>query len=115
MSSTPAVPAVPAERVVGSPLPHESAALHVTGAALYTDDLANRMPGLLHAHPVQAPHAHALVRRLEVAPALALPGVVRVLTARDVPGVGDAGVKGDEPLFPTEVMFHGQAGLLGAR
>jgi xanthine dehydrogenase large subunit len=102
------IPTLTAERVVGSPLPHESAALHVTGAALYTDDLANRMPALLHAHPVQAPHAHALVRRLEVAPALAVPGVVRVLTARDVPGVGDAGVKGDEPLFPTEVMFHGQ-------
>ena len=47
------------DRVVGRPLPHESAALHVTGAALYTDDLVARMPGLLHAHPVQAPHAHA--------------------------------------------------------
>ena len=97
------------DRVVGRPLPHESAALHVTGTALYTDDLANRMPGLLHAHPVQAPHAHALVRRLDVGPALAVPGVVRVLTAQDVPGIGDAGVKGDEPLFPTEVMYHGQA------
>ncbi|KRE62869.1 xanthine dehydrogenase molybdopterin binding subunit [Nostocoides sp. Soil756] len=95
--------------VVGRPLPHESAALHVTGAALYTDDLVARMPGALHAHPVQAPHAHALVRHLDVTPALAVPGVVRVLTGADVPGVGDAGVKGDEPLFPTEVMFHGQA------
>ena len=96
-------------RVVGRPLPHESAALHVTGAALYTDDLGARMPGLLHAHPVQAPHAHARVTRLDVGPALAVPGVVRVLTAQDVPGVDDAGVKGDEPLFPTEVMFHAQA------
>lgn len=97
------------DRVVGRPFPHESAALHVTGAALYTDDLVDRVPGALHAHPVQAPHAHALVRHLEVSPALAVPGVVRVLTGDDVPGVGDAGVKGDEPLFPTEVMFHGQA------
>ena len=96
-------------RVVGRPLPHESAALHVTGAALYTDDLGARMPGLLHAHPVQAPHAHARVTRLDVGPALVVPGVVRVLTAQDVPGVDDAGVKGDEPLFPTEVMFHAQA------
>ncbi|MFL6177126.1 MAG: xanthine dehydrogenase molybdopterin binding subunit [Ornithinibacter sp.] len=95
-------------RVVGTPLPHESAALHVTGAALYTDDLVGRMPGLLHAFPVQAPHAHARVTRLDPAPALAVAGVVRVLTGEDVPGVGDAGVKGDEPLFPTEVMFHGQ-------
>ena len=36
-------------------------------------------------------------------------GVVRVLTADDVPGVNDAGVKHDEPLFPDEVMFVGHA------
>ena len=38
-----------------------------------------------------------------------MPGVVRVLTAADVPGVNDAGVKHDEPLFPDEVMFYGHA------
>jgi xanthine dehydrogenase large subunit len=38
-----------------------------------------------------------------------VPGVVRVLTADDVPGVNDAGVKHDEPLFPSEVMFFGHA------
>ncbi|WP_159606875.1 xanthine dehydrogenase molybdopterin binding subunit, partial [Agromyces humi] len=38
-----------------------------------------------------------------------VPGVVRVLTAADVPGVNDAGVKDDEPLFPAEAMFHGHA------
>jgi xanthine dehydrogenase large subunit len=32
-----------------------------------------------------------------------------MLTAADVPGINDSGVKGDEPLFPAEVMFHGQA------
>src|SRR4029434_9727964 len=43
------------------------------------------------------------------APAPPVPGVVRVLTAADVPGVNDAGVKHDEPLFPSEVMFFGHA------
>src|SRR5919112_1037859 len=38
-----------------------------------------------------------------------MPGVVRVLPAADVPGVNDAGVKHDEPLFPDEVMFFGHA------
>ncbi len=94
---------------VGRALPHESAALHVTGQALYTDDLVPRTHGVLHAHPVQAPHAHARVTRLEPAPAYAVPGVVRVLTAADVPGVNDAGVKHDEPLFPDQVMFVGHA------
>src|SRR5579885_1996494 len=99
----------PANPVVGQEIPHEAAALHVTGEALYTDDLAVRTHGILHAHPVQAPHAHARVTRLDPAPALDVPGVVRVLTAADVPGVNDAGVKHDEPLFPTEVMFFGHA------
>ena len=99
----------PEHAVVGEALPHESAALHVTGAALYTDDLVGRTAGCLHAHPVQAPHARATVTSLRVEPAYAVPGVVRVLTAADVPGVNDAGVKHDEPLFPTEVMFVGHA------
>ncbi|GAA4410058.1 xanthine dehydrogenase molybdopterin binding subunit [Fodinibacter luteus] len=99
----------PPGAVVGRPLPHESAALHVTGAALYTDDLVGRTHGILHAHPVQAPHAHARVSTLRTAPALDVPGVVRVLTADDVPGLDDAGTHHDEPLFPDEVMFHGHA------
>jgi xanthine dehydrogenase large subunit len=94
---------------VGVAIPHESAALHVTGQALYTDDLIYRTKDVLHAYPVQVPHAHARVTALRTDPALAVPGVVRVLTAADVPGVNDAGVKHDEPLFPTEVMFHGHA------
>lgn len=93
----------------GQSLPHESALAHVTGEALYTDDLLLRFPGLLHAWPVLAPHAHAELIRLDAAPALAVPGVVTVLTAADVPGEGDSGpVRHDEPIFPTEVMFHHQ-------
>jgi xanthine dehydrogenase large subunit len=99
----------PANAIVGQEIPHEAAALHVTGRALYTDDLAVRSHAILHAYPVQAPHAHARVTRLDTTPALDVPGVVRVLTADDVPGVNDAGIKHDEPLFPSEVMFYGHA------
>jgi xanthine dehydrogenase large subunit len=99
----------PDAAAVGLTIPHESASLHVTGAALYTDDLVGRARDVLHAHPVQAPHAHARVSGLRVGAALEVPGVVRVLTADDVPGVNDAGVKNDEPLFPSEVMYHGHA------
>ena len=99
----------PHNPAVGVAIPHESAAQHVTGAALYTDDLVQRTKDVLHAYPVQVPHAHARVTSLRTEPALAVAGVVRVLTAADVPGVNDAGVKHDEPLFPSEVMFHGHA------
>ncbi|EON24671.1 xanthine oxidase [Nocardioides sp. CF8] len=94
---------------VGQALPHESAALHVTGHALYTDDLVHRTHHVLHAHPVCSPHAHARVARIDTGPALEVEGVVRVLTADDVPGVNDSGTKHDEPLFPDIVMFVGHA------
>jgi xanthine dehydrogenase large subunit len=96
-------------RIAGAEVPHESAREHVTGEARYTDDLLLRLPGVLHAWPVLAPHAHARVARLDASPAMEVAGVVAILTARDVPGVGDSGAnRHDEPLFPTEVMFHSQ-------
>ena len=99
----------PVNPKVGLEIPHESAALHVTGTALYTEDLIGRHKDVLHAWPLQAPHAHARIASLRVDPAYAVPGVVKVLTAADVPGVNDAGEKHDEPLFPDEVMFYGHA------
>ncbi|MEV4341943.1 xanthine dehydrogenase molybdopterin binding subunit [Streptomyces sp. NPDC049590] len=99
----------PENPVVGVPLPHESAALHVTGTALYTDDLVWRTKDVLHAYPVQVMKAHGRITALRTERALAVPGVVRVLTGADVPGVNDAGMKHDEPLFPDEVMFYGHA------
>jgi xanthine dehydrogenase large subunit len=96
-------------KMTGRPLPHESARGHVTGEALYVDDLCGRFPNLLHAWPVLAPHAHALVTHLDASPALQVPGIVTVLTRADVPGEGDSGAnRHDEPLFPTEVLFHHQ-------
>ncbi|QNE78611.1 xanthine dehydrogenase molybdopterin binding subunit [Streptomyces finlayi] len=99
----------PEKPVVGVSMPHESATLHVTGTALYTDDLVHRTKDVLHAHPVQVMKAHGRITALRTEPALAVPGVVRVLTGADVPGVNDAGMKHDEPLFPDEVMFYGHA------
>jgi xanthine dehydrogenase large subunit len=95
-------------KLAGLPLPHESAREHVTGEALYTDDLVLRFPGILHAWPVLSPHAHALVVRLGDF-AMQEPGVIATLTAADVPGEGDSGSnRHDEPLFPGEVTYHSQ-------
>ncbi|MGW7525871.1 xanthine dehydrogenase molybdopterin binding subunit [Streptomyces sp. NPDC054783] len=99
----------PEKPVVGVSMPHESASLHVTGTALYTDDLIHRTKDVLHAYPVQVMKARGRITALRTGPALSVPGVVRVLTGADVPGVNDAGMKHDEPLFPDEVMFHGHA------
>ena len=95
---------------VGKGISHESARGHVTGEALYTDDLVSRVTGAAYAWPVQSPHAHARVLRVGSARALELPGVLAVLTADDVGGKNDIGpARPDEPLFPSEVMYDGQA------
>lgn len=100
----------PPKRNVGRPIPHESAVEHVTGRALYTDDLTPRFADLLHAWPVCAHAAHARVKAIDTAEARAMPGVVAVLGDADVPGEGNVGAaRKDEPLFPKEVMHFGQA------
>ena len=99
----------PAAPLVGERHPHESAFGHVTGSALYTDDLVGRLTGVLHAYPVQSTVAHARLNSLDVEGAYRVPGVVRVITAADIPGVNDQGVKHDEPMLPEdEIMFYGQ-------
>ena len=88
---------------------HESARLHVTGEALYTHDQALRAGDVLHAFPVQSQLAHGKVLRIDSSLAERMPGVACVLTERDVPGENDTGpVRHDEPLFPREIMYHGQ-------
>ncbi|NET49860.1 MAG: molybdopterin-dependent oxidoreductase, partial [Merismopedia sp. SIO2A8] len=88
---------------------HESAIAHVTGAAVYTDD--QRLPtGMVSLYPVLSPHAHARILKVDGTTALALEGVLLVLTAADIPGKNDTGaIRADEPLLPTdEVSYWGQ-------
>jgi len=54
----------------------------IRGIGTYVDDL--RMPGLVHAAILRSPHAHARIRRIDVAAARALPGVIGVFTGADV-------------------------------
>lgn len=56
----------------------------VTGKTRFAADL--KLPGMLHAVPVYPDCIHATLLGVESSEALALPGVVRVLTAADVPG-----------------------------
>jgi xanthine dehydrogenase molybdopterin binding subunit/xanthine dehydrogenase small subunit len=89
-------------------LRHESAVGHVTGRALYADDTAQRRP-MLDIWPVCSPHARARVKRRDAAAARAMPGVVSVLMAEDIPGHNNVGTHHDEPLFADgEVRYHGQ-------
>ena len=55
----------------------------VTGAALFTDDLV--FDGMLYAKARRAMIPHGFLTKLDVSKAKALPGVVAVLTAEDIP------------------------------
>ena len=54
----------------------------VTGRTEFIDNAS--VPGMLHAAILRSPHAHARIRRIDISRALALPGVVAVLTGEDV-------------------------------
>ena len=85
---------------------HDSAVGHVTGRALYLDDVPN-VPGTLEAALVLSPHAHARIKNIDVSAALSAPGVVAVITAADIPGVNDiAPIKTNEPLLPVDLVEH---------
>jgi xanthine dehydrogenase large subunit len=88
---------------------HDSGAKHVAGTAVYIDDMPEP-PGMLHAALVLSPVAHGRLRGIDTARALAAPGVVTVITARDIPGKNDIGpVTPNEPLFAeTLVEYAGQ-------
>lgn len=97
-------------RVVGKNIIKPDAYDKVTGKALYAGDL--KRPGMLYGKAVRSPHAHARVLSIDPSPALTVPGVRAVLTARDIPGdnhVGMTGIKDQRVLADEKVRFLGEA------
>jgi xanthine dehydrogenase large subunit len=95
--------------IVRHPIAHDSAQRHVTGAAIYVDDI--REPeGTLYVAPGGAPAARGRIEKLDLKAVRRAPGVVAVLTAADIPGRNNVGaIVPDEPvLADKEVAFHGQ-------
>ena len=77
----------------------------VTGRTRYTDDL--KFPNLLHAVPVYSEHVHATLRGVDTRAAAASEGVVRVITARDVPGTNRFGqIVQDFRVFADDRIRH---------
>tara|TARA_R110002096_G_scaffold21113_5_gene69043 strand:- start:295 stop:2610 length:2316 start_codon:yes stop_codon:yes gene_type:complete len=96
--------------VVGAALPHDSASLHVTGRASYTDDLPEPR-GLLHLAVGMSPVAHGRIRQLDLSEVSAAHGVVDICTAADVVGENNFGaIVADDPIFAVdEVLYAGQS------
>src|SRR5215469_3343002 len=92
--------------IIGASVPRPDAQDKVTGAARYPADLAR--PDMLHLRVIFAEHPHARIVSLQVDRALACPGVVAVLTAKDVPYNRYGLVDADQPvLCEDEVRYEG--------
>jgi CO/xanthine dehydrogenase Mo-binding subunit len=77
----------------------------VTGRAKFADDL--RLPGMLFAVPLHAPHPSAIIKHIDTQKASSLEGVACVITAKDVPGenlVG--GIMADEQVLADGRVFY---------
>ena len=98
-----------ADRSIGVPLPHESAELHVSGEARYTDDLPE-LAGTLHVALGLSRYAHAHVVALDLSVVREAPGVIAVFTAADIPGENNCGpVVHDDPILADDlVQYVGQ-------
>ena len=78
----------------------QEAALKATGRLRYTGDIS--LPNLLHCAILRSPHANAIVKRIDTSKALALPGVVDVITHSDVPKI----LSMHQFLHSPEVMYY---------
>ncbi len=94
---------------VGTARPHESAHLHVAGSATYIDDIPE-LAGTLHCALGLSPVAHGRLRSMDLDRIRALPGVVDVFAAADIPGHNDCGpIFHDDPILADgELRYLGQ-------
>jgi xanthine dehydrogenase large subunit len=90
---------------LGQSLPHESARAHVTGTAIYLDDVPP-LRGELIVDFVGSPVAHGRIRALDTSAARGIPGIGCVLTAADVPENHVGPIFHDEELLATTQVVH---------
>jgi len=93
--------------VVGHRLPRLDAPAKVTGTQTYGTDVI--LPGMLYGKLFRSPVPHALIRRLDVRPALAIAGVRAVITAADIPNTRYGPAVKDMPALATDrVRYIGE-------
>jgi carbon-monoxide dehydrogenase large subunit len=91
-------------RYVGAEVRRKEDPRLITGSSMYVDDL--RLPGMLHVALVRSPYPHATITGIDASAALAMPGVVAVITGDQLAefcgplaggsGEGGSGEQGDE-------------------
>jgi len=91
---------------VSKPLPHDAARLHVTGTARYVDDIPTPRD-TFHLAFGLSPIAKGTITAMDLDAVRALPGVVAVLTAEDLPFTNDVSPSiHDEPLLSDGTVHY---------
>lgn len=91
--------------VIGKNVPRVDAAAKVNGTAIYCDDVYFR--NTVYGKLVHSPFAHAKILSIDISAALALPGVVTVLLAKDIPDNRTIGEEHGWLLAEKEVCYIG--------
>ncbi len=97
-------------KAVGESRAHDSAHLHVSGSAAYTDDIPEPRD-LLHVAVGLSSKAHARIRNIDLSDVLSASGVVAACTAADIAGENNCGpIIADEQILASELAeYAGQA------
>jgi CO/xanthine dehydrogenase Mo-binding subunit len=93
--------------VVGRAALRKTAPERVRGEARFTADL--QLPGMLHAAVLRSPHAHARVKRIDLAPALAAPGVHGALGPGEAKGLEEEAGYAGAAVAAVAAETYGQA------
>jgi xanthine dehydrogenase large subunit len=81
---------------------------HLRGESVYLDDIP-LLEHTLYAAAFDSPIAHGVLKNVQLEEAMAMPGVIRILTASDIPGENQIGgiISDEELLATTHVHFCG--------
>ncbi|MFQ3547774.1 MAG: xanthine dehydrogenase family protein molybdopterin-binding subunit, partial [Termitinemataceae bacterium] len=94
-------------KYVGKAVRRAEAVEKLTGSAIYVSDMV--LPGMLYAQVKKSPHARALIKRIDVSKAAALPGVRAVLTGDELPYKLGLYIVDKDILAKKEVRHYGEA------
>jgi len=95
------------QHIIGESVLDKSDILKATGRLMFADDLY--LDGMCYGAALLSDVPHAVIKSMDTSKAEAMPGVIRVLTAKDVPGINKFGlIHADQPVFAADkIRFVG--------
>lgn len=102
------MPSVPDYNIIGKSVQRVDGPAKVSGQAQYAADLD--LPGALYLKVLRSNVPHARLKKIDVSEALRIPGVVRIFTHADIPGINGYGIiVKDQPALTEKIRFKGDA------